>query len=85
MRLGETTGFIGNGIMWCQTHAGVSIIFISCTSLLVMIPNILEEYFYVLSTAVNCSESDLPDLSTRRDVITTDWDNVTISFGTVVK
>ena len=48
-----------------------------------MIPNILEEY--ILSTAVNCSESDLPDLSTRRDVITTDWDNVTISFGTVVK
>ena len=36
-------------------------------------------------TAVNCSISDLPDLTSRTDVVTTDWDNVTTSFGTEVK
>ena len=35
--------------------------------------------------AVNCSINDLPDLTNRTDVVTTDWDNVTTSFGTVVK
>ena len=49
----------------------------------------LLSYFVKMLTlsmaAVNCSINDLPDLTNRTDVVTTDWDNVTTSFGTVVK
>ena len=36
--------------------------------------------------AVNCTKSELPDLTVRTDVVTTeDWDNVTVTYDTKVK
>ena len=76
MSLGETIDCIGNGIIWCQRPATVRI-FLFLEKLL--------ELMVLPFTAVNCSISDLPDLTSRTDVVTTDWDNVTTSFGTEVK
>ena len=92
---GETTGSIGSGNISCRTNAGVSLLYNPITKTYTKVHysaaldasylNIFLKCLYVSSTAVNCSTSDLPDLSNRTDVVTTDWDNVTTSFGTVVK
>jgi hypothetical protein len=43
--------------------------------------------YFNFSPAVNCTKSELPDLSPagRADVVTTGWDNVTVSYGVSIK